>query len=262
MRADGESAIDLCGCAPLVQGGAGITRLETGLRLLRAPTSNGRYANAQIDDHRGRRRGDFPWKPPLRLEVRARFSHDGNALQGTAGFGFWNDPFGMAGTWPPVTPQVTWFFFASPPSQMALALDAAGHGFKAAVLDCAHWAFYALLPFALPGMRLMRWPRAERRLWPLAQRVVGADERALDVALGEWHTYSLLWQKDGVRFEVDGVAHFETERSPRGPLGLVAWIDNQYLVATRQGRLAHGVVNCSETQWMEIVAMQIVTNDN
>lgn len=257
MPANPEPSFDLHGCAPLAQGGAGLARMHTGLRLIRPPTSNGRYANAQLDDHRGRPRREFRWEPPLRLEVRARFSHDGNALHGTAGFGFWNDPFGMAGTWPPAAPQVSWFFFASPPSQMALALGADGHGFKAAVLDCSRWPFYALLPFALPGMGLMRWPRAERLLWPLAQRVLGADEMALDVALSEWHAYALMWRRDGVRFEVDGRAFFETERSPRGPLGFVAWIDNQYLIASRQGRFAHGVVGCNETQWMEIAALQV-----
>lgn len=47
-----------------------------------------RYSNAQLYDYAGLRRRGFPWRPPLRLSCRVRFSHETAALRGTAGFGF------------------------------------------------------------------------------------------------------------------------------------------------------------------------------
>src|SRR5512140_859561 len=74
------------------------------LRLVKPGTSARRYTTAQIDDYQDVPRRDFRWRPPLTLTVRARFSHPGTPpfegdarLQGTAGFGFWNDPFLMTG---------------------------------------------------------------------------------------------------------------------------------------------------------------------
>ena len=67
------------------------------LRLQNDPTTATTYSNAQIDDYQGLARRDFIWQPPLTLTVTARFSHGADALRGTAGFGFWNDPFGMTG---------------------------------------------------------------------------------------------------------------------------------------------------------------------
>ncbi len=34
----------------------------------------------------------------------------------------------------------------------------------------------------------------------------------------------------------------DTDRSPHGPLGFIAWIDNQYAIVTPQGRLGWGIV--------------------
>jgi hypothetical protein len=38
---------------------------------------------------------------------------------------------------------------------------------------------------------------------------------------------------------------------PPGPLGFVAWIDNQYAIATPQGSLRFGTVS-SSAEWLEI----------
>lgn len=51
------------------------------------------YGDAQLDDYHVD--GVMRWRPPVRMRLRARFSHSEAVLQGTAGFGFWNDPFGM-----------------------------------------------------------------------------------------------------------------------------------------------------------------------
>jgi len=45
------------------------------LRFVVADATPRKYSDAQIDDYQGLPRRRFPWRPPLRLTVRARFSH-------------------------------------------------------------------------------------------------------------------------------------------------------------------------------------------
>ena len=43
---------------------------------------------------------------------------------------------------------------------------------------------------------------------------------------------------------------------PPGPLGFVAWIDNQYAVATPRGELRFGALTCGP-QWLELASLSI-----
>lgn len=232
--------------------GGGQVEPTPGVLTLRLPGTTGDvYADAQISDYAGLRRQDFPWQPPLRLTVRAQASGGGDAIRGTAGFGFWNDPFmpGRAGL--PRLPRAVWFFFGSPPNDMPLALNVSGFGWKAAVFGPTA-LFWALLPLAPLGLLLMRVPALYRRLWPVGQRALGVAEAALP---GDWlaeaHEYALEWRADQVVFAVDGERVLTTDRSPRGPFGFIAWIDNQYMVVTPQGRFGWGVLACDE-QWLRL----------
>src|SRR5690606_11357716 len=110
--------------------GSGIIRTGHGLRLMNMHAEE-RYTNAQVDDYANLPRRAFRWRPPLCLRLRARFSHEPDALRGTAGFGFWNDPFLMTGWRMPAPSGVAWFFFASPPADMPLAPSVPGQGGKA-----------------------------------------------------------------------------------------------------------------------------------
>ena len=155
--------------------GAGLQLTGETLRLVNTNATAQRYTNAQIDDYGGLARQRFLWSPPLTLTVRARFSHPaprlrdecdcdfryqpaaeaGPILGGTAGFGFWNDPFMMAGRRVPALPRAIWFFYASPPSNMKLDLRTPGCGWKAATIDAARLPFLALaptIPVAVPLM--------------------------------------------------------------------------------------------------------------
>jgi hypothetical protein len=238
--------------------GSGIVAADDGCLLLRkGPTSRAHYTNAQVDDYGGLPRGRFPWQPPLRLQARARFSAGAEALSGTAGFGFWNDPFVLSRQHGPALPRALWFFFASQESDMPLALDVPGHGWKAATIDAANWRFCALLPLALPAIPLM-WARPlYRRLWPLAQRAMKVQEALVPAAMDDWHTYTLEWEASEVRFVVDGNLILSSSPAPAGPLGLVIWIDNQYMVATPQGKFRHGNLEAADAQWMEISEITI-----
>ncbi|MCB9161514.1 MAG: hypothetical protein H6644_17020 [Caldilineaceae bacterium] len=235
-----------------VTGAAGLVRHDAGLRFVNAPEAGRVYANAQIDTYRGLPRSRFGLAPPLRLHVRARFSHPAQRMHGTAGFGFWNDPFMMSGTSRPALPAALWFFLAGRPSDMALAAGVPGHGWKAATIDVRRPLFYALAPGAPLAMLLMRSRTLYRRLWPLAQRAMGVHEALLSVDITGWHDYELVWTATDVRFHVNGVLVLRAPQAPRGPLGCVIWLDNQFMVVRPTGVIRHGLVARGEREWMEV----------
>ena len=240
-----------------IVGSGAIHPITDGLRLQNGPTSTGIYSNAQIDDYHPLRRAAFLQRPPLTFTVHARFSHHANALRGTAGFGFWNDPFGMSGPRWPTLPRALWFFFSAPPSNMALALDVPGPGWKAATIDAWRLPFLLLAPTAPFAMPLMNLRPLYRRLWPIGQRAIGVQECMLDLDMTVWHQYTIVWQPNHVRFLVDDRVLLQTNATPRGPLGLVIWKDNQAMTVTPWGLPRHQLVNCDDEQWMEIARVSI-----
>jgi hypothetical protein len=230
-----------------------------GLRLEKGITTTTRYTNAQLDDYHTALRRDFPWRPPLRLTLRARFSHGADQLRGTAGFGFWNDPLVMSGGRHPSLPQAAWFFFNSADSRLQLALETPGHGWRAATIDGWRWPFLLLTPVAPVGLLLVRWPWLYRRLWPIAQWAMGVSEASLPVDMTAWHTYQLLWATTSVRFLIDEQVVLHTLYAPGGPLGLVLWIDNQGLIVTPWNQPRHILTACSQEQWVELAWVKIET---
>jgi hypothetical protein len=229
------------------------------LRLLLGSNDGSHYSDAQLDDYH--LDGMLRWRPPVSLSVRARFSHPRAMLRGTAGFGFWNDPFGMTRNanrrWPRLRlPQAVWFFFASPPSDMPLATGAPGCGWKTATMDAGTPLAKLLLPVAPIGAMMCRLAWLYRRLWPLAQHVLKIDEKIVPDRMDEWHEYTLHWEKERVIFIVDGVELFRTRYAPRGPLGLVVWLDNQTMVATPQGKVQSGLL-ATDDQWLEIAQLEV-----
>lgn len=238
-----------------IQVGSGhLVVTEAGLRLLVSPTRRTHYANAQLDDYAGLRRSHFPWRPPLRLTVRARTS---GPLAGTAGFGFWNHPFAPTLDSIPALPAAIWFFYASPPSNMPLALNEPGYGWKVACIDLTQPAALAWVPFAPPVVLLNQVPALYRRIWPRVQHSLRISEKAF-AGVGEtWGNYTLVWHPNYASFAVDGVTILETDRVPRGPLGFVAWVDSQWAIVTPQGRLGWGLLDISAPQWMDLAHIRI-----
>ncbi|RME45628.1 MAG: hypothetical protein D6796_10170 [Caldilineae bacterium] len=215
------------------------------------------YSNAQVDDYQGLPRRRFRWRPPLTLTVRARFSHPAGELRGTAGFGFWNDPFLMTGFRLPALPRAVWFFYASPPSNMKLDLHTPGFGWKAATMDALRPSFFALLPFAPLAVPLMNLRPLYRALWPLGQRAIHVCEAPLAAPMTGWHTYTLHWHREAVHFAVDGETALHCRTAPRGPLGFVMWLDNQYMVVTPWGRFGYGLLDAPARQWMAVERLEI-----
>jgi hypothetical protein len=75
--------------------------------------------------------------------------------------------------------------------------------------------------------------------------------------MDDWHTYAISWTTTRARFEVDGDLVLDCGTPPRGRLGFVAWLDNQYAVVTPWGRFRHGLLDAPGEQWMEIESLTI-----
>jgi hypothetical protein len=240
-----------------IKGNGALEFTGDALRLVNTNTTATQYTDAQIDDYQGLARRDFLWQPPVQMTVRARFSHNADKLSGTAGFGFWNDPFLMTGARWPAFPRVIWFFFSSPPSNMKLDLHTPGPGWKAGTLDATHWPFFTLLPTAPLAMPLMNIRKLYHTFWPIGQRAIKVSEALLPVEMTTWHTYVIEWGKKIARFCVDGQIVLDYPTAPRGPLGFVMWLDNQYMEITPWGRFRYGLVQSTGRQWMEIEWLEI-----
>ena len=222
------------------------------------PPGAGGYADAQIDDYGRPGRGSrFLWHPNVALNLRARFSHAADALRGTAGFGFWNAPYGDPSTRRLALPRAVWFFFASPPNDLPFAPQPDGHGWFAATLGATTPKALALAPLAPAVLLLNQFGAARRRVWPAVRRGLGISAATLEADLRDWHDYRLEWRPAGCRFLVDGVPVLAPPHSPRGPLGFVCWLDNQYLVLTPRGRFRAGTLAIETEQWMDVDGLVI-----
>ena len=246
-------------------GGGVLTIQNSLLRLGFESARQGQYVDAQIDDYAGLARPAFPWRPPLRMSVRSRSSlpagnltsasESADILRGTAGFGFWNYPFSIRGDFL-MLPESIWFFYASPPSNMAFVPGIPGWGWKAQVIHSMRpQALAATVPLALSTtLALLTGMTRPAARW--MQRLTGAHEALLPVDSTAWHTYTLEWRSDAAIFRVDDTLVLRAPQPPVRPLGFVAWLDNQYAIATPRGVIRFGTVT-SGPQWLEIDFVQI-----
>ncbi len=229
-------------------------------RMIIPPKQKG-YTDAQLDDYRTLPRRKFPWEPSLRMRLRARASHP--SPLGTLGFGFWNDPFtlslgqGGAARRLPAAPNALWFFYGSPPNDMALDPKVTGHGWKAASLRSAPVPVPLLALPAFAAVALAQVKFFRRSIMQTSLRFIRAEEHLLETTIDEWHEYELHWQVGRATFFVDGSQAHTSRNPPAGPLGFVTWIDNQYAVASPQGGFRFGTLATPEEQWLEIEGLTI-----
>jgi len=219
------------------------------------PGPAGEYRLSQLDDYSNLSRRGFPWRAPLRLRLQARVSQA--ALPGTWGFGFWNEPFGLALGFGggarrlPALPNAAWFFFASPENYLSLRDDLPAHGALAATFQSRNIPT-PLLAFFTPAALLLALPPAARLLRQLGRRFIHQSASSLDVDVTAWHAYEIDWSLQQVSFYLDEQLVFQTGVVPQGPLGLVLWIDNQYASLPSDGRLRYGTLAYPESAWLEI----------
>lgn len=233
-------------------------RIDRGYRLTipsssdRPSTRLQRYRLAQLDDYTNLSRPKFPHHT-LTLSLRACASSA--AAPGTWGFGLWNDPFGFSpgfGGNPfrlPALPNAAWFFHASPENYLSFRDDEPAAGFLAQTFRSVSYH-----PMLLPAV--LTFPFSGKTARRLLQRVIAEAAIRLDVDVTRWHKYKIAWSQTGVGFEVDDVRVFETAISPRGPLGLVIWIDNQYAAFRPDGRVEFGVLEGRE-EWIKVHEISI-----
>ncbi len=219
------------------------------------------YRLAQLDDHLAISRRAYPWRSPATLSLEARASSD--VLPGTWGFGLWNDPYGFS-FGPgngflrlPALPNTAWFFYSSPTNYLSFRDDKPANGFLAQLF--ASPAFHPSLFLAAAALLFAR--KAARRLLSRvidedAVRVLGGSTRGLDSSpsgnVTGWHAYEIQWASERTRFLVDGSCLLDSTLSPRSPMGLVIWIDNQYAGFRPDGKISWGLEENQEPAWLEI----------
>jgi hypothetical protein len=204
----------------------------------------GSYRDAQWDDHSRLPRNKFLHSPPLSLTLQARVS--GNTLPGTWGFGFWNDPFslgiGVKGSSfrLPALPEAAWFFYGSEKNDLSFRSENPKNGLMASVFTSTSFPSI-FLPFGLPLLPLLAFKPTARWVRRIASRFIRDESMRLKIDTTQWHTYRLDWLTDQVRFFVDEVTVFTSLLSPKPPLGLVIWIDNQYAAFSADGSVRFGL---------------------
>lgn len=245
---------------PSATPGANVDFLRPGTGHLHLPPGPAQqYRLAQADDYRGLARARFPWQAPLTFGLRARASHA--VSPGTWGFGLWNDPMSLSlgfgsGRKLPALPNTAWFFFASPENHLSLRDDRPANGALAGTFRAPHWPAWMLAPGAVALPLLFFRPLA-RYLRRLVARIVKQDAFALTIDPTGWHTYTIQWAREQVTFGVDGQTVLETDISPRGPLGLVIWVDNQFAVWRPDGGIQWGVLEGREAFFVEFEELNI-----
>ncbi|MGE5138050.1 MAG: hypothetical protein ACM3JD_01200 [Rudaea sp.] len=233
-------------------GHAGIEH-EPGIgRLVVDGAVAGELSDAEIDDHRTAPRWNLKWTPPLTMSVRARFSHQAGQLSGTAGFGFWNDPFDWVGN-VESPPNALWFFYASPHSDMAFIRGVRGSGWKAATLNGGR---ADRLTMAL-GNFIFRIPGMSKLVFRLAETRISAAEQVLELDMTEWHDYYLDWQPHLAVFSVDEQIVLRAPNPPTVPLGFVAWVDNNATTMGPGKDFEFKRIDIPARQWMELSRVHI-----
>ena len=112
------------------------------------------------------------------------------------------------------------------------------------------------LPASRAGGPLALVPSVSRLARRAAASIINEQSVSLDGDVTLWHEYHIDWQLDSVRFYVDERVVLESGISPRGPLGLVIWLDNQFAAWRPDGRLNYGTLETKHT-WIEVQDLRI-----
>lgn len=129
--------------------------------------------------------------------------------------------------------------------------------FRSPVIPSVWLALGGLLALpVLPALPVLATRKARAILRKLVGRAVREDGVRLRVDVTQWHLYRLEWSPMRCAFWVDDALALETSLSPRPPLGLVIWIDNQYAAWRPDGSLRWGLLR-NEAAWLEVKNIEI-----
>jgi hypothetical protein len=247
--------------SPLLIGGGTVETIDPGHLRLSLPQENSAYCDAQLDDYHALPRRLFRWRPPLSFHIQARASHQWPV--GTLGFGFWNDPFtlsfgqGGAARRIPAPPQALWYFYGSQENELPLNPGKAKNGWKASSLNFPQLHPLVVAPTASIALILLRLGLLREAIIQRAIRSAKAVEADLKMSLTDWHDYAIEWKDDSADFYVDDTHVLSANNPPRGPLGFVVWIDNQFAVVSIERGVYFGITPTEKEQWLEIKDLEI-----
>ena len=154
----------------------------------------------------------------------------------------------------PALPQAAWFFGASPKSYLSLRDDKPANGFYAQVMRSRRVSAGLIAA----GLLLPYSPTTTRRA---LGRVISEDSAAVGGEPSEWHDYAIHWMPERTAFLVDDHLVLESASSPRPPLGLVMWIDNQYAAFDPRGGLRWGIEENPAEVWLEIEDVRVLRDE-
>lgn len=237
-----------------------VNQTESPTRLMIPAGGKSAYRIAQLDDYSSLNRVDFRYHPPVSFSLQSRVS--AADLPGTWGFGLWNDPFSLglgvkgSGWRLPTLPQAAWFFYGSPKNDLSFHSEAAMNGFTASVFSSRERPVLFWL-LAIPGILVLPIKPAARRMRRFAARFITDESQSLRINPTLWHEYQINWLPDSVDFKIDGITVQSCRISPRPPLGLVIWIDNQYAAFSADGSIRFGLEANPEPACLEIRNVRI-----
>ena len=239
-----------------INGGGSVVQVDSETWHLEIPAGDkNSYRLAQLDDYTGVSRSDFLWRPPFHLRLQARAS--ATEIPGTWGFGVWNDPFsaslglGGADRRLPALPEAAWFFYASPANYLSFRDDLPAQGFLAATFRSVRVP-PVLMALGSPLLISLLLPGINRLARLTVRNLVHQDASRIAIDPTGWHMYDLIWTAEAVQMRVDENTLLGTRITPRSPLGLVLWVDNQYAAWTPNGKVRLGSLANPEAAWIEI----------
>lgn len=103
----------------------------------------------------------------------------------------------------------------------------------------------------------MTLPFSRVKARALMGQIVEEDGVRLSVDVTEWQAYRFEWSPRRSAFWVNEVLVLETSVSPRPPLGLVIWVDNQYAAFTPEGKIGFGILENAKPAWLEIEDIEL-----
>lgn len=251
----------ISGLHPREVNGGRVEQTAPGCFRLSIPAGDDRqYRCAQLDDYIHLPRQNFPWKAVQQPKFTVRMRVSAAELPGTWGFGLWNDPFGLTFATRgrarrlPTLPQTAWFFYASPHNHLALHDNHPASGFLAATFASKRIP-PPLIALGLPVLPLLFWQPAARLLRSFMRRFVQESAALVPGDVTAWRACRIEFCANQVLFSLDDQPIAASQIIPRGPLGFVLWIDNQFAAFPSDGRVSMGAL-ANPAAWLEVEITQ------
>ena len=115
-----------------------------------------------------------------------------------------------------------------------------------------------LLVPGIPLLPLLLIPLTGKLLRPLLRSFIKDDNKSLNLDATRWHKYEILCGYDKVEFIVDDNTVHTSTVVPKGRLGCVLWIDNQYAAYPPNGKVSFGILKTEKTEWLDLSEISII----